>query len=137
MHQLGELESTEASIKPIRMNLKHSKVGRNDPCPCGSGLKYKKCCAAKADAAPPSDLAEVYARKHRIRVKTPADIEAIRRAGRLVVATLDLVAPRLRPGPLQRGDATLEPRHHVREIREPCLQERRVGHPAFSPARPR
>ena len=98
MHQLGEFYSTEASIKPIRMNLKHSKVGRNDPCPCGSGLKYKKCCAEKAEAAPPSDLAEVYARKHRIRVKTPADIEAIRRAGRLVVATLDLVAPRLRPG---------------------------------------
>ena len=21
-----------------------SKVGRNSPCPCGSGLKYKKCC---------------------------------------------------------------------------------------------
>ena len=21
------------------------KTGRNDPCPCGSGLKYKKCCA--------------------------------------------------------------------------------------------
>lgn len=21
------------------------KVGRNDPCPCGSGLKYKKCCS--------------------------------------------------------------------------------------------
>lgn len=20
------------------------KVGRNEPCPCGSGLKYKKCC---------------------------------------------------------------------------------------------
>ena len=20
------------------------KAGRNDPCPCGSGLKYKKCC---------------------------------------------------------------------------------------------
>ena len=20
------------------------EVGRNDPCPCGSGLKYKKCC---------------------------------------------------------------------------------------------
>jgi len=27
------------------------KVGRNDPCPCGSGKKYKKCCMAK-DAAP-------------------------------------------------------------------------------------
>lgn len=22
-------------------------VGRNDPCPCGSGKKYKKCCEAK------------------------------------------------------------------------------------------
>ncbi len=24
------------------------KVGRNDPCPCGSGRKYKKCCGAAA-----------------------------------------------------------------------------------------
>ena len=24
------------------------KVGRNDPCPCGSGKKYKKCCGAKS-----------------------------------------------------------------------------------------
>jgi tetratricopeptide (TPR) repeat protein len=24
-----------------------SKVGRNDPCPCGSGKKYKRCCRAK------------------------------------------------------------------------------------------
>ena len=22
------------------------KIGRNDPCPCGSGKKYKKCCGA-------------------------------------------------------------------------------------------
>ncbi len=22
------------------------KIGRNDPCPCGSGKKYKKCCLA-------------------------------------------------------------------------------------------
>ncbi len=27
--------------KPV---VKQKKVGRNDPCPCGSGLKYKKCC---------------------------------------------------------------------------------------------
>jgi preprotein translocase subunit SecA len=26
--------------------LKGKKVGRNDPCPCGSGKKYKKCCGA-------------------------------------------------------------------------------------------
>ena len=25
------------------------KVGRNDPCPCGSGRKYKKCCQAGFD----------------------------------------------------------------------------------------
>ena len=25
---------------------KKSKVGRNEPCPCGSGKKYKKCCGA-------------------------------------------------------------------------------------------
>ncbi len=27
------------------------KVGRNDPCPCGSGEKFKKCCAAPGDDA--------------------------------------------------------------------------------------
>jgi len=27
------------------------KTGRNAPCPCGSGLKYKKCCADKQDAS--------------------------------------------------------------------------------------
>ncbi|MBK1707338.1 SEC-C metal-binding domain-containing protein [Halochromatium glycolicum] len=25
-----------------------TKVGRNDPCPCGSGKKYKKCCGSGA-----------------------------------------------------------------------------------------
>ena len=23
-----------------------AKIGRNEPCPCGSGKKYKKCCGA-------------------------------------------------------------------------------------------
>ncbi len=31
-----------APRRPVQRNLK--KVGRNDPCPCGSGKKYKKCC---------------------------------------------------------------------------------------------
>ena len=26
--------------------IKGEKIGRNDPCPCGSGKKYKKCCGA-------------------------------------------------------------------------------------------
>ena len=31
------------------------KVGRNDPCPCGSGKKFKKCCGNEANAAPVED----------------------------------------------------------------------------------
>ncbi|MHB8418779.1 MAG: PBPRA1643 family SWIM/SEC-C metal-binding motif protein [Myxococcales bacterium] len=26
------------------------KVGRNDPCPCGSGKKFKRCCGSGAEA---------------------------------------------------------------------------------------
>lgn len=32
------------------------KTGRNDVCPCGSGLKYKKCCAVKDQAAESADF---------------------------------------------------------------------------------
>jgi hypothetical protein len=36
-----------------------SVVGRNDPCPCGSGLKFKKCCLNKpARSAPTYSSAE-------------------------------------------------------------------------------
>jgi len=31
---------------PATVRRKNEKVGRNDPCPCGSGKKYKKCCGA-------------------------------------------------------------------------------------------
>ena len=29
-----------------------AKTGRNQPCPCGSGQKYKKCCAQKVEKTP-------------------------------------------------------------------------------------
>ena len=32
--------------KKSRTIVKGQKIGRNDPCPCGSGKKYKKCCGA-------------------------------------------------------------------------------------------
>jgi methionyl aminopeptidase len=51
----------------------------------------------KATLEPPR-IEEIYARKHRIRVKTEAEIDGIRRAGRLVVATLEMVASRIAPG---------------------------------------
>ncbi len=40
----------DGSAKPAKKPVKVQKVGRNDPCPCGSGKKYKKCCGAN-DAA--------------------------------------------------------------------------------------
>lgn len=45
-----------------------TKIGRNDPCHCGSGNKYKKCCAAKDDAARSAELAaQAAARAERLR----------------------------------------------------------------------
>ena len=38
----GGSDSAEPASKTVVR--KSPKVGRNDPCPCGSGLKYKKCC---------------------------------------------------------------------------------------------
>ena len=73
------------------------KVGRNDLCPCGSGLKYKKCCLGKSKSAP-DDLAALYAEKYRIQLKQAADIQGIREAGRLVINTLNLVESMITPG---------------------------------------
>lgn len=36
-------EQQQGKIEPI---VKEKEPGRNDPCPCGSGKKYKKCCGA-------------------------------------------------------------------------------------------
>ncbi|MDO4530552.1 MAG: SEC-C metal-binding domain-containing protein [Bacillota bacterium] len=34
--------------KRAKTIVKGDKIGRNDPCPCGSGKKYKKCCGVNA-----------------------------------------------------------------------------------------
>ncbi|MDR2070146.1 MAG: DnaJ domain-containing protein [Treponema sp.] len=41
---LEDDEDEEEQLEPLRRTA--PKVGRNDPCPCGSGKKYKKCCGA-------------------------------------------------------------------------------------------
>lgn len=41
--QLAQLRALYGR-KPKQMVRKHAKVGRNDPCPCGSGKKFKNCC---------------------------------------------------------------------------------------------
>ncbi len=40
--------SSDGTTKPAPKRV-GKKVGMNDPCPCGSGKKYKKCCYLKAD----------------------------------------------------------------------------------------
>ena len=37
----AQIEASKGSKTVVR---KKKKIGRNDPCPCGSGKKYKKCC---------------------------------------------------------------------------------------------
>lgn len=41
--ELGKIYASQRPKGPVIHQPK--KVGRNDPCPCGSGLKFKKCCA--------------------------------------------------------------------------------------------
>lgn len=73
-------------------------INRNDPCPCGSGLKYKKCCMNKMASYSERQLSETYFRKYRIKLKTPEDIAAIKETGKLVVDTLKLCEASIKPG---------------------------------------
>jgi uncharacterized protein len=41
----------EKSSKPLVTHRNGVKIGRNDPCPCGSGKKYKKCCGRSENSA--------------------------------------------------------------------------------------
>ena len=79
------------------MKNKAPKTGRNALCPCGSGLKYKRCCGSRG-VSNSKDVASLYARKYNIRLKKEADVEAIRKAGKLVMETLDMVEERIEPG---------------------------------------
>ncbi len=44
-HFLVQVDHPPANV------IKMAKIGRNDPCPCGSCKKYKNCCLAKDEAA--------------------------------------------------------------------------------------
>ena len=78
----------------INQPVRGVKVGRNDPCPCGSGKKYKRCCLSTEGQSRPQTHPDL----PKIRLKSEADVAGIRRAGRLVIDTLDLVERRLEPG---------------------------------------
>ena len=42
-----ESEQEEKATPEVNVYHPGPKIGRNDPCPCGSGKKYKKCCIDK------------------------------------------------------------------------------------------
>ena len=46
--QETNLEQAKAAGGPAGPRKVVRKVGRNDPCPCGSGKKYKNCCGKNA-----------------------------------------------------------------------------------------
>ncbi len=43
-----EWKQQQIPLQPNQPRHEMAQVGRNDPCPCGSGLKYKKCCGQEA-----------------------------------------------------------------------------------------
>ncbi|MBN2797225.1 MAG: SEC-C domain-containing protein [Clostridia bacterium] len=42
-----ERKTIKKEYNKSRIVVNEDKIGRNDPCPCGSGKKYKKCCLNK------------------------------------------------------------------------------------------
>jgi len=79
------------------MKQKIAKVGRNDFCPCGSGKKYKKCCMVNSKKAK-IDIAGEYYKRYGIQLKSQHDVEGIKKAGILVIETLDMVEKEIKPG---------------------------------------
>jgi hypothetical protein len=45
--------SNQLEVNPPTVFQDKQRVGRNDPCPCGSGKKFKKCCISKSSGNPP------------------------------------------------------------------------------------
>lgn len=58
------------------------KIGRNDPCPCGSGKKYKRCCYDRNDYIP----SEVPSQFERLKAKQ-LQIEKQQGLGRSIIST--------------------------------------------------
>lgn len=45
-------KSARGTVVSARNSKTHPKIQRNEPCPCGSGLKYKKCCITFIEKEP-------------------------------------------------------------------------------------
>ena len=63
-------------------------ISRNDPCWCGSGLKWKKCHYPKDASGKDHSLADLYQKQYGIILKTPEEIEGIKQACKLAAFIL-------------------------------------------------
>ena len=76
-----------------------NKIGRNDPCSCGSGKKYKNCCLKHGEKKTQANrMADKYRKRHGITLKTQEQIGGMRAAGQLVLKLLEGVRPLIKPG---------------------------------------
>lgn len=64
-------------------------INRNDPCWCGSGVKWKKCHFPAAPRRGIKDLATDYKKRYGILIKTPEQINGIRKSCKLAAKILD------------------------------------------------
>ena len=93
-----------------------SDIGRNDPCPCGSGKKYKKCCEAKDQLKEHAVLEKQWTAAQKSMAKETADAE-----------TGDKAAPAAGMIP-KKGDATKSTRpKHTPFMAPKSSMPRRMG----------
>ena len=101
-----------------------AKIGRNDPCPCGSGQKYKRCCLSRDEAEHAAQhLLEHYPDVHdglerlamvaAARGDRPRAAEYYRKAADFVHAHADQYGPRMEVYLRRRATEFSAPREEV------------------------
>ena len=73
-------------------------ISRNDLCWCGSGLKWKKCHYPQLSTFPKSSIARHYLHEYGILIKTPEQIDKIRRACQVTAQILDTLCEKAKAG---------------------------------------
>ena len=73
-------------------------ISRNDPCFCGSGLKWKKCHYPKEPDLDQNGLREIYKKKYNITLKTPEQIQGIKKACKFTAQILKTLCEMAKPG---------------------------------------
>ncbi len=96
-------------------------ISRNDPCFCGSGKKWKKCHFPTLPPESREDLASTYLKKYQIYLKTPEQIEGIRRSCKLSAEILKKTCAMAKIGvtTLELNDYSMELHKQVGAIPAP------------------